>query len=86
MLHPIDLDTSQLTTADLRRIKSLWQKMNKLTLAQDFKLLYCYNMEDKSKVPERDNDDLESELRQQKQEFLDSTGICFSRALERISP
>ncbi|KAL7333353.1 hypothetical protein PS15p_202261 [Mucor circinelloides] len=81
-----DLDTSQLTTADLRRIKSLWQKMNKLTPAQDFKLLYCYNMQDKSKVPERDDDDLESELRQQKQEFLDSTGICFSRALERISP
>ncbi|GAN01077.1 hypothetical protein MAM1_0004d00508 [Mucor ambiguus] len=78
-----DLHTSQLTSADILRIKLLWQKLNKLSPAQDFKLLYFYNNQDKSNVPERDGD-LESVLRYQKQDFLDTTGVWFSRALEKI--
>ncbi|CAO3629461.1 unnamed protein product [Mucor fragilis] len=79
-----DLNTSQLTTADILCIKSQWQKLNKLSPAQDFKLLYFYSKQDKSNVPER-NSVLESVLRYQKQDFLDTTGVWFSRALERTS-
>ncbi|KAK4516461.1 uncharacterized protein ATC70_011433 [Mucor velutinosus] len=77
-----DLDASQLTAADILRIKSQWQKLNKLSPAQDFKLLYFYNNQDKLNVPER-NGDLENVLKYQKQDFLDTTGVWFSRALEK---
>ncbi|KAL9540536.1 hypothetical protein MBANPS3_009627 [Mucor bainieri] len=78
-----DLDASQLTAADIQRIKLQWQKLNKLSPAQDFKLLYFYNNQDKSDVPQRDGD-LENLLKYQKQDFLDTTGVWFSRALEKL--
>lgn len=73
-----------LTRSDVLLVKSKWQKLNKHATTQNFRLLYHYNKKDKSIIPERE-DELKIILRYQKQEFLDTTGLCFSRTLDKIN-
>lgn len=75
---------SFLKRSDVLLVKSKWQKLNKHATTQNFRLLYYYNKKDKSVVPEGE-DELEIILKYQKQEFLDTTGLCFSRALDKIN-
>lgn len=79
-----DPDMSFLKRSDVLLVKSKWQKLNKHATTQNFRLLYYYNKKDKSVVPEGE-DELEIILKYQKQEFLDTTGLCFSRALDKIN-
>ncbi|CEP08426.1 hypothetical protein [Parasitella parasitica] len=77
-----DSDKALLTRSDILVTKLKWQALNKHASTQDFKLFYYYYQQDKSAIPQQ-NEKLDSILKFQKQDFLDTTGVCFSRALEK---